>query len=108
MIAVLLVGLLVFVMGGMLLMLFLGAQGIEERLMEDDRREKQLLRQIAPVPQFLVVTQPSAPRLDGLDEAFLLQLCAYLEAEETLASEFVMQPSLENLYRESGRRLTEH
>ena len=32
----------------------------------------------------------------------------YLEAEQLLADEFVLQPSIESLYRESGRRLTIH
>lgn len=108
MLELLLVGLFVFVMGGMVLIAFLGAQGLEDRLMQEEGGQPQPSRAIAPAPQFLVVGQQATARFDGLDETFLPQLREYLEAEETLVSEFVMQPSLETLYRQSERRFTQH
>jgi len=108
MIAGLLVVLLVFAMGGLLFIVFLSAQGIEERRMEDERRAQQSVRPARHVPQFLVITQPAAPDIGGLNEAFLQQFREYVDAEQTLASEFVLHPSMETLYRESGRRLAGH
>lgn len=104
MLAILIGALCVFGFGGLLLILFFGARGIEERLAEEQRQAREV-RGVVRVPQFLVMTRPEPPRLADVDEPMLWQLRQYLEAEQMLAEEFVSQPSLENLYRESGRRL---
>jgi hypothetical protein len=106
MLGVLIGGLFMFAFGGMLLILMLGARRIEDEI---KTREAQALRaDAAQIPRFFVVTPPARPRVGPLDDALLWQLQRYLEAEQTLADEFVLQPSIESLYRESGRRFTAH
>ncbi len=103
-----LVVLFTFGFGGMLLILFFGAQRIEDEFREKARETEEIRAQAARVPRFFVVTPPPPPRLGPFDDAFLWQLQQYLDAEQTLADEFVLQPSLESLYRDSGRKLTTH
>jgi hypothetical protein len=101
MLGVLLGGLFMFTLGGVLLILLLGARRIE-----NGRRER--AREAQEIPRFFVLTPPAGPRIEQVDEALLWQLQAYLDAEQVLADEFVQQPTIESLYRESGRRLTGH
>lgn len=108
MLGVLIGGLFAFTFGGMLLMLFLGARRIEEEMAERTREAQKIRAEAARIPRFFVVTPPAGPRVQRLDETVLWQLQRYLDAEQTLADEFVLQPSIESLYRESGRRLTAH
>ena len=103
-----LVVLFTFAFGGMVLIIFLGARRIEEEFKEKARETQAIRAQAARVPKFFVVTPPGAPRVGPFDDAFLWQLQQYLDAEQTLADEFVLQPSVESLYRESGRKLTTH
>jgi len=105
MLAVLIGGLFTFLFGGMMLILFFGARGIEEEFDARAREIQKVRADAARTPRFIVVSQPTGPRSDRLDEAFLCQVQQYLEAEQLLADEFVLQPSMERLYRESGRRL---
>ncbi len=97
-----------FAFGGVLLILVLGARRIEDELEARAREARQILADAARIPRFFVVTQPAGPRVGRVDEALLWQLQQYLDAEQMLANEFVLQPSIESLYRESGRRLTAH
>ena len=69
---------------------------------------KKVRTDAARIPRFFVVSQPTSPRRGPLDEALIRQLQQYLEAEQLLADEFVLQPSIESLYRESGRRPMSH
>lgn len=108
MLGVLLLGLFTFAFGGMLLMLVLGARRIEDELKERMREAREVRAEVARVPRFFVVTRPASPAAGRVDEVLLWQLQQYLEAEQVLADEFVLQPSVESLYRESGRRLTVH
>ena len=55
-----------------------------------------------------MVSQPTRSPSGPLDEALFWQVRQYLEAEQLLADEFVLQPSMESLYRESGSRPTGH
>ena len=103
-----LVVLFTFAFGGMLLIVFLGARRIEDEFSEKAREVEAIRAKAARIPRFFVVTQPAAPRVGPLDDAFLWQLQQYLDAEQTLADEFVLQPSIESLYRESGKKLTTH
>ncbi len=103
-----LVVLFTFGFGGMLLILFFGARRIEDEFKERARETQEIRAQAARVPRFFVVTQPAPPRVGPFDDAFLWQLQQYLDAEQTLADEFVLQPSLESLYRDSGKKLTTH
>jgi hypothetical protein len=104
-----LIGLLFTVaFGGMLLILILGARRIEDELAERAREAQQIRAAAARIPGFLVLTKPASPRIGQVDEALLWQLQQYLEAEQMLADEFVLQPSIESLYRGAGRRLTTH
>ena len=48
---------------------------------------------------------PKEFHAEAVDEAILVRVQKYLEAEQTLAAEFVSKPSVEALYRESGRKV---
>jgi len=108
MLGILIGGLFTFLFGGLLLILFFGAQRIEEELAQRAREAQKIHADAAGIPRFFVVTQPAVPAVGRVDEALLLQLQQYLTAEQTLADEFVLQPSMESLYRESGRKITAH
>ena len=97
-----------FAFGGMLLILFLGARRIEYELTERAREARKIRADAARIPRFFVVTQPVSPAAGRVNEALLWQLQRYVEAEQILADEFVLQPSLESLHRDSGRKLTTH
>lgn len=105
MLAVLIGGLFTFLFGGMMLMLFFGARRIEDEFNETQRQMNKVRADAARTPRFIVVSPPTRPRSGPLDDAILLQVQQYLDAEQLLADEFVLQPSMERLYRESGRRL---
>jgi hypothetical protein len=109
MLAILIGGLFVSLFAGMMLAVFFAAQKAGERFAEERAHDAREIReQAARIPHFLVVSPPVSPRLAPLDEALVGQLQRYLEVEQTLADEFVLQPSIESLYRESGRRITTH
>ena len=108
MLGVLIGGLFIFAFGGMLLILVLGARRIEDEIKARTLEARESRANAARIPRFFVVTQPTRPRGGQPDEALLWQLQQYLEAEQTLADEFVLQPSIESLYRESARKLTVH
>jgi hypothetical protein len=108
MLGILIGGLFTFTFGGMLLILFLGARRIEDELKVRAREVQEIRAEAARIPRFFVVTQPAGREVGRSDDALLGQLQQYLEAEQILANEFVLQPSIESLYRESGRRLTVH
>ncbi len=108
MLGILLIGLFTMLFGAMLLILFFGAQRIEEELGEQQREAEAMRAKAAHIPRFFVITQPAGPHAIKPDDAFLWQVQQYLDAEQTVADEFVLQPSMENLYRESGKRLTTH
>jgi hypothetical protein len=108
MLGILVGGLFTFLFGAMVLVLFFGARRIEEEFTERARETQKIRAEAARIPRFFVVTQPVGPQSGKMDEAFMWQVQQYLEAEQLLADEFVLQPSIESLYRESGRRLTAH
>jgi len=103
-----LIVLFAFMFGGMLLIVVFGARRIEDELEERARETQEIRAQAARIPRFFVITQPPAPRMGPLDDAFLGQLQQYLDAEQTCANEFVLQPSIESLYRASDKTLTTH
>ncbi len=100
-----LIVLFTFGFGGMLLIIFLGARRIEGEFEEKARAAERLRAQAASVPRFFVIAQP-APRTNSLDEALVGELQRYVSTEQMLADEFVSEPSVERLYRGSGRPLT--
>ncbi len=108
MLGVLVGGLFIFAFGGMLLILALGARRIEDEIKAREAGAREARAEAARIPRFFVVAPQPRPRIGQLDDALLWQVQQYLEAEQTLADEFVLQPSIENLYRETGRRLTTH
>jgi len=97
-----------FAFAGMLLISFFGAERIEGELAERAREAEKLRADAARIPRFFVVTQPASPGVGRVDDTLLWKLQEYLEAEQVLAADFVLQPSIESLYRESGKRLTTH
>ena len=90
-------GLLTFAFGGALLILFLGARRIEDGLNERDREASEL----PGAPRFL----RAALGRGASEEALLSELRVYLEEEQIAADEFVWEPSMERLYRQSGEQL---
>lgn len=108
MLGVLIGALFTFALGGLVLILVLGARRIEDELEERARATQAMRANAARVPNFLVVRRPTDARVGRVDEALLRRVQQYLEAEQILADEFVLQPSIESLYRESGRRLRGH
>ena len=108
MLGVLIGGLFTFLFGGMMLMLFFGARRIEDEFNESQREITKVRADAARIPRFIVVSQPTSPRSGPLDDSILWQVQQYLDAEQLLADEFVLQPSMESLYRDSGRRPMSH
>ena len=108
MLSILIGGLFTFAFGGMLLIVVLGARGIEDELKARAHQENEVRAVAARIPGFFFANQPAGGELGRQDEALIGRLQQYLEAEQLLADEFVLQPSIESLYRESGRRLTIH
>ena len=108
MLAMLIGGLFAFLFAGMMLAIFFGAQKATQEIEGRAREAREFREHAAHIPGFLVVSRPASPRLAPPDEALLWHVQQYLEAEQTAADEFVLQPSIESLYRESGRRITTH
>ena len=103
-----------FLFGGMVLMLVLGGRAIEEERKREEREARPRLMEDSRLARFFAPALSVAPQTE-LDEALLLRIEAlllrvekYLETEQSLADAFVSQPSIENLYRESGMRLSVH
>ena len=108
MLGVLIGGLFTFLFGGMVLILVFGARRIQDEFNEREQEMQKIRAAAARLPRFIVVSQPPGPRSGPLDEGLLWQVQQYLEAEQRLADEFVLQPSMESLYRDSGRRPMSH
>jgi hypothetical protein len=108
MLGILIGGLFTFAFGGMLLIVVHGARRIEDELKERAREVHDICADAARIPRFFLANQPVGHEVGQLDEALIGRLQQYLEAEQHLADEFVLQPSIESLYRESGRKLTVH
>ena len=108
MLGILIGGLFTFLFGGLLLMLFFGARRIEDELNEKVREAPKIRADAVRIPRFFALTQPAGSGVRRVDDALLWQLQQYVDAEQMLADEFVLQPSIESLYRGSGRRLTAH
>lgn len=108
MLALLIGVLFAFMFGGMMLILYFGAQGVEGELQKREQAAREFRERATHVPRFLVVGQGKGGRTPQIDDALLWQVQQYLETEQTLADEFVLRPSIESLYRESGRRLVGH
>ena len=113
MLGILIGGLFTFAFGGMLLIVVLGARRVEDELKERAKEVHDICADAARIPRFFLANQPAdhavaSHELARPDEALIGQLQQYLEAEQHFADEFVLQPSIESLYRESGRRLTVH
>ena len=105
MLGVLIGVLFTFAFGGLMLALLMGARRIEDEL---QAKAREASADAARIPRFFAVAPKPTREMGRLDEAALAQLQQYVEAEQLLADEFVLQPSIERLYRESGRRLTVH
>jgi hypothetical protein len=108
MIGVVIGGLFTFAFGGLMLILVLGARRIENEIALRAREAREDRANAARAPHFFVANPPASARVGQIDEALLWRVREYLEAEQVLADEFVLQPSIESLYRESGRRLRGH
>lgn len=94
-----------FLFGGLLLIVALGASRVHDEIERRANQEPDARTRAAAIPGFFVPAQPRETCAVQLDEAFVGQLQRYLDAEQVLAAEFVSQPSLESLYRETGKPL---
>lgn len=97
----------IFGCGGMLLILILGAQSIE--IQDFEQRTRQRAHSSAPggcTPQWVKVGQPPAASASRFDDAFVLEVRKYVATEQTLADEFISQPSVASLYRDADTRIT--
>jgi hypothetical protein len=108
MLGVLIGGLFTFLFGAIVLILVFGARRIEDEFNERAQEIQKIRADAARIPRFIVVSPPTGPRSGPLDERLFWQVQQYLEAEQLLADEFVLRPSMETLYRESGRRPVSH
>jgi hypothetical protein len=108
MLGVLIGGLFTFLFGAIVLILVFGTRRIDDELNERQREIQKIRADAARIPRFIVVSPPTGARCGPLDEALFWQVQQYLEAEQLLADQFVLQPSMESLYRDSGRRPTSH
>jgi hypothetical protein len=108
MLELMIVLLFAFGFGGMLLIVVFGARGIEEQLEARARADRDIRTEVARMSRFLVTNRIARPPVGRMDEAMLSRVRQYLEAEQMVADEFVLQPSVESLYRDSGTRLTVH
>ena len=108
MLGVLIGGLFTFLFGAMVLILVFGARRIEDEFNERAQEIQEIRAAAARIPRFIVVSPPTGARSGPLDEALFWQVQRYLEAEQLLADEFVLRPSMESLYRESGRKPVSH
>jgi hypothetical protein len=108
MLGVLIGGLFTFLFGAMVLILVFGARRIDDEFNERAQEIQKIRADAARIPRFIMLRQPTSPRSGPLDEALLWQVQQYVEAEQLLVDQFVSQPSMESLYRDSGRRPTSH
>lgn len=98
-----------FLFGAMMLGLFLGFRSTEEsRAREQQEREAQEVlaaHAMAAMPRFfatLDAKQPgSSPRV-VFDDALLADVESYVRAEQTLVKQFVNDPSVDALYRQTS------
>jgi len=96
-----------FLIGGGMLVLLLGYRSIEEqRAREEEQREAQELRAVrdmAAMPRFFAGPTVTDSLSAGpvLDDALLADLESYVRAEQVLAAQFVNEPSVDSLYRQS-------
>jgi hypothetical protein len=108
MVGILIGGLFTFLFGALGLILVFGARRIEDEFNEREQEIQKIRAEAARIPRFIVISPPAGARSGPLDEALFWQVQQYLEAEQLLADEFVLRPSMESLYRESGRRPASH
>ncbi len=103
----LLVVLCTFAWGGMLLILCLGAQAIDAERGNQRRESDEINGLVTRIPRFFFkVGQPPTPGATPLDDAFVSEVRKYVAAEQIRAAQFVSEPSVANLYRQSDTRIT--
>ena len=97
----------VFVLGAALFVLLLVSRGIQAARSAEMPVEAQPDREVAQVPRFFA-RPGGSPRISPrptVDDLAVLRFEQYLQTERALAEEFVSQPSLASLYRDSERCL---
>ncbi len=103
----LLVVLCIFAWGGMLLILCLGAQAIDAEHAKRRRESDEIGALAAGIPRFFFKIGPApTPGATPLDDAFVSEVRKYVAAEQILAAQFVSEPSVASLYRQSDTRIT--
>jgi len=98
---------LTFLFGAGMLILLLGYRGIEEQRARDEQRQAEQLqaaRDRVPAPRFFVVQPATELPSTGplLNDALLASLESYVRSEQALAAQFVDEPSIDSLYRQSA------
>lgn len=94
--------------GGLLLAVYLGFRSVEEqrtvRKEEEQAWRFGLTGSGATRLGERLVTAASESAVKPDEEAMVRRVQNYIESEQTLADQFVSHPSVESLYRESGRK----
>lgn len=94
--------------GGMMLALVMGYRSTEQaRAREEAERQQASLATsatLAEIPRFFVdaPVEPATSSAEAPHDEIIGQIESYLRAEHALVAKFVNDPSLENLYRQSG------
>lgn len=102
-----------FVFGGIMLALVMGYLSIEEeRSREEQTRAAQLrpaATAIAAVPRFFPEVDAAVPALaQRIDPTLLAELENYVRAEQAVVYQFVNEPSIDALYRQTGASVRYH
>lgn len=97
---------LTFLFGAGMLVLLLGYRGIEEQRARDEQRQAEQLQAARDkaAPRFFVVQPATELPSTGpvLNDALLASLESYVRSEQALAAQFVDEPSIDSLYRQSA------
>lgn len=90
--------------GAMFLILYAGFRSIEDERAREEAEANEIGEEFIPIPRFFARLGPAELRdvPDPVEESVLLEVQRYLMIEQTLADEFVSEPSVERLFRKAG------
>lgn len=91
--------------GALFLMLLLGYRSVEQERSKEEETSRESRDNFIPVPRFFARLSPERPAdvAEGVNESVLRGVQRYLEMEQASAEEFVSRPSVDRLYRKTGR-----
>ena len=103
-----------FLLGGLMLILYMGYLSTEEARAQQERQHSVKTvraREIAAeIPGFFApldaARKPATPL--AFDDALLARLESHVRAEQAIVTQFVRYPSIDSLYRQGGQELRVH